>query len=156
MTQWLVFEEWLATTHSPGDTFTSREYAYTTGLDPNDASDHLQAYQRRQRLEIRHNNKGEQIGGPYTAYVLRRLPGTRTNSAVWTFGVRSKDIDKISQTWARDLRYRFMAAVGPDIRRVAAINPRAAKKAENVIETIVDGALKVLVGTIKGLDESGG
>jgi hypothetical protein len=150
---WLTLETWLVNAKNPGETFTSWEYANAIGIDGSEASRHIQDYQRKQRLQDRFNKKGERIGGSDTLYVLRRIPGTRTLGAKWTFGYRTTDMDKISQTWATDLRYRFMQAVAPDLHRIAAINPRAAKKAENTIETILDGALKVLSGTIKGLKE---
>jgi len=141
MTRWEQLQTYLFGNHIIGGTFTSRDYAAATGIAPWQASDHIQAFLAEQR---RPESKA--------LYVLKREPGTRTASTQWSVGHRTKDLQAIGVGFTDDVRNRFMHAIGPDMQRIAVLNPHAAKRAEATIHAVVDGALVVLDHAIRGIE----
>lgn len=135
---WKSVEQFIRDNLDVGDTFTSRDYAAAMGLSHATASRYIQGHLDAQR-------------GPKATcrYVLKRLPGTRTKSAVWSVGDRVRDVRTIGIAFSSDTKAKWMRAVEPDIRRIAAVNPRAARNAENVIDAVFDGALKVLEAAVR-------
>lgn len=143
LTRWQRMEKYLEDMDLSGSSFTSRQYAAAQGLSGADASEDVQAYLQHQRSP-----------DSTVRLVLQRIPNTRTNAARWKVDQRAGAVRSISKGFASDARNRFMHAIAPDIRQVAIVNPRAAKRAERTIAAIVDGALVVLEQAIEGV--SGG
>jgi hypothetical protein len=138
MELWRTMEQYIDENLSIGESFTSTQYAADQGITGARASKHIQGYLQAQR--------GERSR---TRYVLKREPGTRTHSARWSVGERSADIRTAGITFSDDVKKKWMSAVEPDIRRIAAINPKAARRAENIIEATLDGAIKVLEAAVR-------
>lgn len=131
--RWERLEEYLFDHDKDGTDFSSREYAAATGLDPEDASLDIQGYLTAQR-GVRSR----------TLYVLRRKPGTRTFNARWAVGAKSRDARLVGRTFFDDTRARVLRAFKPDLIRIRAINPRAARQVEAQIDSVIEGALLVL------------
>ena len=140
LTRWEMLELFLFDHNKAGTRLTSREYATDADISPSEASDRIQAYLSAQR-------------GPKskTLYVLHRAPNTRTSSAEWLVGIRTKDARDIGTAFQSDVLRKVKRAFEPDLRRLAVLNPRAARLAESQISGVVEGALKVLEAAAKGI-----
>lgn len=138
MRRWELVEEYIDTYGMLNESFSAVEYAATNGLSTPTASAYLQAYITAQR-----GAKSR------TKYVLKRMPGTRTRNARWSVGERVKDVRSLGMTFSGDVKAKWLKAVEPDIRRIAAINPQAARRAEIIIDATLDGALKVLEAAVR-------
>ena len=86
-------------------------------------------------------------------YVLRREPGTRTSTARWSVGQRARDVGRLGDGFTNDIRNRFLRAIAPDMNRIAAINPRAAKRAREAITSVLDGAMVVMENAVRGIHD---
>lgn len=84
-----------------------------------------------------------------TLYVLKREG--RTKAAVWSVGVRTADSRIIGQTLFDDVMVRVKRAYQPDMLRLAAKNPRAARYAEAKIEAVTNGAMRVLAASLDAI-----
>src|SRR5262249_5161557 len=129
MARWEQLEEWLYDTEP--DTFTSHDVAAGLHVSYGEASEFISAYLEAQRAE---NSR--------TLFVLKR--SGRTSAAIWSYGDRVVDARAISRTLRDDVHVKVLHAFAPDLRRLATRNPRAAKRVERVIRSVVDGALVVL------------
>lgn len=136
--RWETVERFIDVHGLLSDSFTSAEYAASEGVSGAVASIYIQAHLDAQR-------------GPRsrTKYVLKRMAGTRTRNARWSVGERAKDVRGLGLAFSNDVKLKWMRAVEPDIRRIAAINPLAARRAEIIIDATLDGALKVLEAAVK-------
>lgn len=143
-TRWERLEAYLFDHEKEGSDFGVEEYVAEMGFDEvAEGTGDIQAYLDAQR---RRDSK--------TLYVLRRVPGTRTRSARWAVGVRSRDARLIGAGFYDDVRRRVQRAFMPDILRIRTINPRAARRVETQINAIVDGAMKVLAAAAQGMDRN--
>jgi hypothetical protein len=138
MKRWESVEAYIEHNVAAGAAFTSLQYAAANGLSGAEASEHIQAYLTAQRASRSR-----------TKYVLHRQPGTRTKNAHWTVGVKSKDVRLLGLGFADDVKTKWMLAVEPDIRRIATVNPSAARRAEKVCDATFDGALAVLEAAVR-------
>lgn len=131
--KWERLEEWLFDHDT--ETFTSQELAAALDVDHVEASLIIQGYLAAQR-------------GPNanTLYVLKREG--RTSAAVWSVGQRKADARVIGGTLFEDVAVKVTRAFRPDLDRLAARNPKAAKYCEQKIEAVMDGALKVLAASV--------
>jgi hypothetical protein len=139
MADWEQLEEWMIDHVEEETDFSSREYAAEAGLDPEVASRHIQDYLVAQRGE--HSN---------TLYVLSRTPGTRTYNARWIAGARVRNAKLIGKALFDDVRCKMMTAFEPDLRRLSALNPRAARTARKEIEMVIEHALPFLEAAVSG------
>lgn len=138
MVRWEMVEDYIDNNLSVGQTFTSAMYAAAAGISTWMASERIQAYLTAQRgVKAR------------TKYVLKRAPGTRTRSTHWSIGDRARDVRTLGLSFSSDVKAKWMHAVEPDIRRIAAINPAAARRAERVCDATLDGALVVLEAAVR-------
>lgn len=132
-TKWERLELFLFDHDKDGTDFSVREYAEAANIEADVASAHIQDHLRAQRRE-----------GSKTLFVLRRVPGTRTTNARWAVGARTKDARHLGMALHDDVLRKVMRAFVPDLRRIAELNPRAARATEAQIESVVSGAMKVL------------
>jgi len=126
---WRQLEDWLLDNEI--EHFTSRELAGALNVDPTTASMLIGAYLIAQR-----GTRSE------TLYVLKRQG--RTSRAVWSVGHHIADVDLIGRTLRDDIAIKVMSAFRPDLDRIKAKNPRAARYCEAKIEAVMSGALAVL------------
>lgn len=142
MTKWEQFEAWLFE-HLPlgGRIGSNRDLAEAADITPAEASAWIASY-----LDAQRSKKAT------TLYVLRR-GGGRTTNAEWWSGVRSADAGAVGHMYFDDTRAKFRRAVEPDLRRIAARNPRAAKRCATLIDAISDGAMRVLQAAVGLTDE---
>lgn len=138
LTKWEALEAWIF--NNEEEPFTARELATSTGISTEQATVAIQAYLDAQRRE--HSN---------TLYVLKR--DGRTVASVWSIGHRTADAKAIGGTLFEDVAVKVRRAFKPDLERLAAKNPRAAKYAEQKIEAVVEGALVVLASAVDTIDE---
>lgn len=144
MRRWERLEAYLFDFDLTGGSFSVYEYAAAVGISVAEASHDIQAYLYEQR---------KPDGRAHALYVLRRMPGTRTRNARWAVGQRTRNVADVGRSLHSDVRRRVLRAVAPDLRQIGAINPRAAKRAERAITSIVDGALVVLEQAVEGIGE---
>jgi hypothetical protein len=140
--RWEELESWMSGRELLSPTFTSVEYADATGLSRKDASRNIQAYlwaQRRPDVQ--------------TAYIIKRVPGTRTSAAIWKIGTTARDQRMLGDGFANDARNRFKTAVTADLRAMAVINPRTERRARLIIDGVMDGAMVVLESALKGITD---
>lgn len=133
--RWRRMEEWL-TLREPGE-FNARQLALDLGIDTPEASGLISAYVGRQR-----NPHAD------TLYVLKREG--RTTAAVWSVGHRRKDANTMRYMLFDDVLVKVRRAFEPDMRRLAALNPRQAQYVEEKIEVVTEGAMKVLASAVDG------
>lgn len=136
MTRWERLEEWLF--DHDLERFTVQELAASKDIATAHASLLIQAYLDAQRSS-----------DASTLYVLKREG--RTSAAVWSVGQRTADARIIGGTLFEDVSVKVKRAFAPDLRRLAERNPRAARFAEQKIEAVMDGALKVLAASVDGM-----
>jgi hypothetical protein len=136
MSRWEQLEEWLF--DNDLERFNSRDLAASLGVTSKQASTLIRAYLAAQR--------GAKAS---TLYVLKREG--RTSRAVWSVGQRTADARVIGGTLFEDVSVKVQRAFAPDLERLAARNPRAARYCEAKIEAVLDGALKVLAVSVDGM-----
>lgn len=127
--------------------FTHGEYVVASGLDSWDATHDIQAYLDEQRRVPRASGRG----GSRAQYVLHRKPGTRTRNAVWVVGVSAADARGVGRSFANDVSRRVMRAFEPDLRHIAARNPRAARQVEAQIRLVTANAIAILEQAAQGM-----
>jgi hypothetical protein len=132
-TRWERMEEWLFDHEI--HRFTVYDVAAGFGCPVHEATALVQAYLAAQRRE--------QSG---TLFVLKREG--RTRSAVWSVGQRTVDARVIGGTLFEDVEVKVRRAFAPDMARLAAKNPRAAKYCEAKIDAVMNGALVVLKSAV--------
>lgn len=138
MKRWERLEQYLATL-SVGSDFAACDYAEAAGLEHVEASADIQAYLAAQRAEDSNTN-----------YVLRRQAGTRTRNARWVIGVKTADARKIGRALFDDTACKVQRAMVPDLQRLAALNPRAARVVDGQTRAVLQGALVVLESAAQG------
>lgn len=131
MRAWEWFEVNVLDDLGIGSTFTNRNVASWYGITPDEASSYITAYVDAQR---RPRNPGR--------YVLHREG--RTAAAWWTIGMRTDDARDVLGQWGDDIRHRARYAVEPDLRRIAARNPRAARFISSTLEPAVNGLVSMV------------
>jgi hypothetical protein len=134
MKRWEIIEA-LFVKHNlkPTTVFDCEWVAVELHISTQEASELIQAYLAAQR--------GKRIN---TLYVLKRMPGTRTRTAEWVVGQRSKDIKVITKAFSNDIKRRFKRAIEPDLEALAEINPNAAKSADAMINAFVGSLIPLL------------
>jgi hypothetical protein len=137
MARWQNVEAYLDTLPA-GGSFTSRDYASYANVPWPEASQCIQAY-----LDAQRSPKSR------TKYVLQRARGSRTSTAKWLVGQKSKDVRARGLSFSSDVKNNALRAFEPDLRRIATINPGAARRAERVIDATLDGAMKVVEAAVR-------
>lgn len=132
-TRWEALEAWIFDREE--QPFIAAELAAAWRITSEKATETIQAYLDAQR---RPNSN--------TLYVLKRVG--RTRSAVWSVGHRTADAKIIGGVLFEDVAVKVKRAFKPDLHRLAAKNPRAARYAEQKIAAVIDGALVVLAGAV--------
>ena len=153
MADWERLEQYLYDHNKLHTDFTVYDYAASEGLDTSLASIHIQAYLNAQRVRPRLDKDGNPVGGSGTAYVLRRVEGTRTRNARWAVGTRAKDAKAIGSAFSDDVLARAERAFRPDLLRLAEINPRQAARTRRQVRAVLNGALVVLQEAAQGIGE---
>lgn len=138
ITRWEALEAWIF--DNGEQAFTARGLAASAGISRTKATETIQAYLDAQRRE-----------NSNTLYVLKREG--RTSSSVWSIGHRTADAKVIGGTLFEDVAVKVRRAFKPDLERLAAKNPRAARYAEQKIAAVVDGALVVLASAVDAMIE---
>jgi len=143
--RWERLEQYLFDHEKLGSNFSVHEYADAEGMDAAEGSIDIQNYLRAQR-------------GPKskTLFVLRRMPKTRTRTARWAVGIKTKDARLVGDAFANDVRTKVMRAVRPDLLRLRTINPRTGKLAESQITALIDHMLPLLEMAANGMTPPGG
>lgn len=133
MTRWERLEAWIF--DHEAEEFTNLDVAKGLGITPQNASLLIRSYTTAQRSpESR------------TLYVLKR--NGRTSAAIWSVGQRTEDAHMICGTLFEDVSVKVHRAFKPDLQRLEARNPRAARYVEAKLEAVIDGALKVLAASL--------
>jgi hypothetical protein len=139
---WEELESWLFESNTFGGQFANADVAKGLGVGSYTATRYIQSYLGAQR---RPKSR--------TLYVLHR--SDRTTRAVWHVGVRAADVRATSHQFFDDTKRRFTRALEPDLARVAALNPRARRKCEAIIEAVGEGAMRLLQVAVDGIDDGG-
>ena len=145
--RWQRFEKWLFERNEKlakrGITtwaFTNQQVAAEQKISFSEASRLIQAYLNAQRANLE------------TMFVLKREG--RTSASNWSVGQRTADARVIGGTLFEDVSVKVTRAFRPDVQRLAAKNPKAARYCEQKIDAVMDGALKVLAASVDAfLDE---
>jgi hypothetical protein len=153
MLRWERLETFLNDKFDNGGHFTQAEYVHATGLPGREATADIRAY-----LEEQRKPNDPETGWPRSRalFLIHRQPDTRTSLAVWNVTAKHYAADAllIGQQFLSDTKCRFELAVKPDLDRIAAKNPRAAKRVRRQIGAIAEGALVMLDAAVQGaLDE---
>jgi hypothetical protein len=90
-----------------------------------------------------------------TKYVVRRMAGTRTKSARWAFGQRTRDARQIGKAFSDDVVSKALRAFEPDLNRIAALNPRAARQVERTLKATMENAIALLNMAVQGMTPDG-
>lgn len=125
MTKWEQFEEYLFERDLLGEDFNQAAVAEDLGITGRQATSLIQCYLGAQ---TRANSK--------TLFVLRRLPGTRTKTAMWHVGERALDARGLGAQWVDDAKRRISRYIEPSLKRIAERNPRALPAAQAVAKGI--------------------
>lgn len=133
MTRWEELEEWLF--EHDLERFSVGQLAKSMGRSTTTSSLLIQSYLQAQRRP-----------DSATLFVLKREG--RTSASVWSVGQRTADARVIGGTLFSDVSVKVKRAFEPDLRRLSERNPKAAKYAEQKIEAVMDGALKVLAAAV--------
>lgn len=141
LTKWEALETWIFDNKEAS--FTSTKLAAAWKISAVKATEAIQAYLDAQR---RPNSN--------TLYVLKREG--RTRSAQWSVGHRTVDARVIGGVLFEDVKVKVMRAFKPDMERLAAKNPRAARYCEQKIAAVVDGALVVLASAVDAIGDGDG
>jgi hypothetical protein len=144
MSKWRDLQDWLYDNGLVNGDFTQAEYRDDSGLSGEEATAHIQAYLEAQRDRPRRRHE-------QTAYILRRLPGTRTSVAVWHVGVRARDAREVGKGVGNDIRRTIRRAFIPDLAHLAEVNPRAARSVEVQTGPLLDAAVTVIEQALLGV-----
>jgi hypothetical protein len=139
LSRWEKLEEYLFDHNKDGTEFTASEYAAIAEIDRPEASQRIQAYLSEQR-SIESD----------TLYVLHRVTDTRTRSARWQVGIKTKDARQIGTAFYSDVTARVQRAIAPDLRRIALKSPGEAKRVGRQVGSLIDAAMKVLEAAVAG------
>ena len=139
-TRWERLEEYLFDHDKDGTDFSVHEYIAEVGISSYDGPMDIQSYLKAQRAKKSR-----------TLYVLRRKPGTRTVNSRWAVGVRTQDARLIGRALADDTKRKVTRAFMPDLVRLRQLNPRAAKRVELQINSVVDAAMVILANAAEGM-----
>lgn len=139
MTRWERMEQWLFDYEC--EKFTAAELAFSLGVSNKEASRMISAYLDAQRRP--------ESG---TLYVLKRQG--RTSQARWSVGEKTADARIIGGTLFEDIKAKIKRAYEPDLKRLAARNPRAARFVEAKLVALMDGAMVVLAHSLDASDEN--
>jgi hypothetical protein len=139
LTRWEVLEEWLNDHHTFGGDWDNIDVANGLDVDPAEASQYIQSYLSAQR-----SPKSS------TLYVIHRTG--RTSSSRWHSGTRTADVRASSYQYFSDVTRKFERALEPDLQRIATLNPRAARRCRSIIDAVGEGAMKVLLAAVDGID----
>jgi hypothetical protein len=141
MTRWERLEGFLDRNDMAGNTFMATGYAKAMDFeDVAEATEDIQRYLKAQRSKRSR-----------TRYVLRRVAGTRTGKARWAVGTRTADAQNIGLGLFDDTRAKVKRAFEPDLVRIKALNPRAARRVDAQIDAVLDGAMRILEVAAQGL-----
>jgi hypothetical protein len=77
-----------------------------------------------------------------TAFVIKRQG--RTRAAVWSAGVRKKDVKQVNLTFYEDMTVKARRAFQPTLERIAVLNPRQAEEVTKTIDGTLEGAFRVM------------
>lgn len=147
MTRWETLESWLFENRiNGGRVGNSHELAEELGISSNESSAIIQSH-----LEAQRSPRSR------TLYILRRKG--RTSRAVWYSGIRTVDSRAAGETFFEDVDVKFRKALAPDLQRIAARNPRAAKQCERIVDAVGNSAmtmLRIAVGLGDDDDDDGG
>ena len=138
--RWLELEEWLI--EHEGEEFTVAPRPAQTwqgvlclseemGIHTTTATRLVQGYLLAQR-----GPKSE------TVYMLKRRG--RTKNAVWSFGKRVYDAQQLDRVLYEDVLVKVHRDWKPDMKRLAELNPKLAKRYERKVEALLGGALVML------------
>jgi hypothetical protein len=137
-TRWEIMEAWLDHwQETKGDApFTCQGLAHSLKISNPEATKLIQAYLHEQgRLDSR------------TSLVIERRG--RTRSAVWTIGVRKKNMRQANTTYFDDIQVKARRSLQPTLRRIAELNPQLAKEVEQVLDGALDGAFMVMKAALR-------
>lgn len=138
--RWEVLEDWLI--ESEATEFTAHTLAAALGCDVGEAS------------ALINSHLGAQRGArSRTLFVIKRRG--RTRSAVWSAGERTVDVRALNATVFDDIRVKVGQAWQPDVERIAALNPRTARRVALTLDSVLNGALVMMANALDGAaDES--
>jgi phosphoribosyl-AMP cyclohydrolase len=108
----------------PGQAFNTADIVQTLGVTSHEATCLIQAYLVAQRAI-----------NSSTLYVLHRQG--RTRAAVWTVGVRSRDVKELTRQCMDDITIKVMDALAPDLRRMGVLNPRVAQTTAAMVQVFI-------------------
>jgi hypothetical protein len=131
--RWKVLEDWILGTGTMR--FTAMQLAGSLRIPMSEASLLINSHLHSQR-----GRRSESL------YLIKREG--RTRNAAWTVGERTADVRILNDTLLGDIRVKVLRAWGPDMKRLAEINPRAARRVEMTLKSVIDGALVVLAGAL--------
>jgi len=135
MARWRELELYLESLLDEGqDKFTQGAVRDDLDLTGAEASDLIRSYLAAQR-----GTRSQ------TKYVLHR--SGRTSATTWTVGVRTSDAREVTGQFMGDFRHRLDIAVEPDLRRIAAVNPRAGRLVERAID-LMFAQIETTVGVL--------
>ncbi len=140
MKRWERLEEWILDNNI--ETFTSHDLARSLQVTKARASEMIQAHLYAQR--------SAKVGDDLL-YVLKR--SDRTSNAVWSVGVRVADAKAIETTYYADIKRKWERAVAPDLQRLAAKNPRAARHVQATLDAVIEGAFRIMAAALS-VDDS--
>lgn len=143
--QWERLQKYLDDHNKQGTDFDCAEYAAKIQLSHHEASADIQAYLYEQRRV-----------SSEALYVLRRVPGTRTRGARWAVGMRTHDVALVGVAFYDDVVRKAERGLEPDLRRIAEINPRAARKTRLMVSQVLGPAMQLLAAAVQSdLEEDG-
>lgn len=126
--RWLVLERWIV--NGEVENFTVEELASSLGVTVREGSRMIQSYLTAQR--------GKRSR---TSFVLKRAG--RTKRAVWSVGTQTADARTLGRFVFDDFLVTVKRAYQPDILRIKAVNPRAARFIVAKMESL-DAAVQLL------------
>jgi hypothetical protein len=137
-TRWEIMDEWLDHWQETegGSPFTCPGLAHSLGITNPEATQLIQAQMLEQsRFDSR------------ARYVIERRG--RTRSAVWTIGVKKKNMQQVNRTYFDDIEVKARRTLRPTLRRIAELNPQLAKEVEQVLDGALDGAFMVMKAALR-------
>lgn len=121
-----------------GQVFNSTEVANYFAVSGTEASEMIQSY-----LDVARRPNSPAL------YSLRRMPGTRTRTAVWVAGAKVKDAKGLSQQYMDDIKRRLNREIEPSLVAMGIRNPKANTLVEASLNHLVTG-LELLAAGING------
>jgi len=137
-TRWEIMEQWIEHWQEEnGDVpFTCEGLADSLEISNPEATKLIQA----QMLEQNRTDSR-------TKFVIERRG--RTRAAVWTIGVRKKNLRQVNETYFDDIEVKARRTLRPTLRRIAELNPQLAKEVEQVLDGALDGAFMVMKAALR-------